>query len=733
MSQEEGKSAREKISPLLREILAKCGVGADLKSSDFLRLPASEQAAIRAKSDAEIAKFLSPNYDETCYDPFLMPDMDRAVERIKLAKKRGEKITIYGDYDIDGMTATVILWESLNRFGIETDTYTPDRFTEGYGLNKDAVAKIAENGANLIITVDNGTLSFDEVEFANSLGVDVIITDHHSPHETLPDAVAVINPKIMPARFPELYDDKFRLRREVLTDLTCENPDERDKNFKTCAKGHKWSLGKTCMVCEPWRVVRQDYSKFQVNFSRISNDEKRVFRAMFYPFCDPCGAGVAFILVRALQRESLKTEKKWLKREEELGDTKNNTARKKNIYLTPLSRGQEKWLLDLVALGTVCDVVGLVDENRSNVYWGLNVMKRTRRPGIKALLAVAGVKIADTTSETLGFVLGPRLNAAGRMDTADWALNLLKLHDVKTAAPRNIDEKTTQAKVNARALSLAQTLNELNEKRRKTQDEIFGEAVSLVEAKFSGDAVLVVDGDGWHEGVIGIVAAKLVERFEKPTFVLARGEMEESIDDKNVEKVAYAKGSGRSFGAFSMAAAIHNADDIIERGGGHLAAGGLTVRVDKIADFRESVQKMYSSLNLKNQEKLLIPVADASLDDFGKIDENLVDEFAKMEPFGQANEAPVLEFRHVKIVSRRLLGAQKNHVKYAFSDDVGRMFETIAFSAADKFTAEPFDGETSEQNFANIRVNLMKNEWNGRVRIEGRLLYLEATERAFAD
>ncbi len=722
-----GEKAGEngEISDILRKLLARRGVGVDEDSADFRAKSPAERTKISRESAREMDEFLHPNYAKTCYSPLLFPDMQSAVDRIKLAKKRAEKVTIYGDYDIDGMTATVVLWESLNRFGVKTDTYTPDRFSEGYGLNKTAVKKIADAGANLIITVDNGTLSFDEIAFAKTLGVDVIVTDHHSPHETLPDAVAVINPKIMPARFPEFYDEKFCLRRDVFREKLKTTEDiAEQKMCSTCPRGHRWTLGESCMICEPWRLIREDYNKFAVDFSRITNDEKRVLAKMFYPFCDPCGVGTAFILVRALQNESLKSAKKWAKFGEK------NAGGKSNPYLIPLARGQEKWLLDLVALGTVCDIVGLVDENRANVFWGLRVMQKTRRPGLRALLAVAKSDIHSVNSETLGFVLGPRLNAAGRIDTADWALELLKLHDVKTAA-LNSAELKSQSDVNARALFLAQKLDTLNKNRRKIQDEVFAEAKTAVEKKFVRDAVLVVDGAGWHEGIIGIVAAKLLERFSKPTFVLSRGEPETvtKIDEKTGaeidEKVAFAKGSGRSFGGFSMAAAIHNADEIIERGGGHLAAGGLTVRVDRIADFRESVQKMYSMLHLKNQEKLLIPRADVVLENFAKIDEKLLVQLELMEPFGHANEMPVFEFSRVKIVARRALGAENQHVKYLFADDDGQQFSAIAFSAAEKFTLEPIDSETGAQNFAKIRVNLTKNEWRGRVAVEGRLLFME--------
>lgn len=604
------------------------------------------------ETDEQIEDFLNPDFAKTCYDPNLFEGMHEAVSRICAAKKRSEKITIYGDYDIDGMTATVILWESLRCFGLDCDTYTPDRFTEGYGLNKDAISQIAEAGAKLIITVDNGTLSFDEIDFAKTLGVDVIITDHHTPHFAdennaklhLPNAVAVINPKLQPALNPEKYDDKFRLKKEF-------------------------------------------------------REEK------LYPFCDPCGAGTAFILVRALQKESLKTAEKF--------------AKSPGKYLIPLADGQEKWLLDLVALGTVCDIVGLVDENRNNVKWGIEVMKRTRRPGIRALLAVAGVKISEVNSETLGFVLGPRLNAAGRMETAEYALELLKLHDVSTAGfSRKIgsngleEEAKTEADVNSRALELATKLDLLNKNRRKIQDNVFVKASQKIEENFRENSVLVVDGDNWHEGIIGIVAAKILEKYSKPTIVLARGED------------GFAKGSGRSFGEFSMAAVIHASDKIIERGGGHLAAGGLTVKNEKIKEFRENVQIFYSGLNLENQEKWLVPEADLALENFSEINQNLLDQIEKMQPFGHANESPVVEFKNLKIVARRLMGQDKSHVKYTFADKKGRQFQAIAFSSADKYRLETYD-ENGEENRVNIRVNLAKNEWNGRVSVEGRLLFME--------
>ena len=548
------------------------------KSTKTASLVAKILASRGIKTTAAQRDFLNPDYDKMKHDPFRLRDMKKATTRIKKALKNGEKVTIYGDYDIDGMTATVILWESLRKFGLWVETYTPDRFTEGYGLNVDAVETIAADGTKLIITVDNGTLSFGEIKRAKELGVDVIVTDHHQPHDELPDAVAVLNPK------------------------------------------------------------------------RADNQ---------YPFNDLAGCGVAFKLVQALQTE-----------------------------LDGLPDGQEKWLLDLVAMGTVCDAVELIDENRANVKWGLEVLKKTRRPGLKALLSVAGVEPKNVDARTLGFVLGPRLNAAGRLKTAKMALELLKTDD------------------NARALELAQKLDDLNRERRKVQDEIFVAALTqIVET----DPVAIAVGDDWHEGVIGIVAAKILEKFERPAFVLSRGP-------------EFAKGSGRSFGGFSCAAAIHHTDEIIEKGGGHLAAGGLTVRSEKIDEWRTAIQKYYGSLKLKNQTEFLVPKTDVTLENFADLTPELLDEIKQLEPFGYGNRAPVFAFADVLILARRTMGTGQNHVRYTFADGEGRKFTAVAFNASDKFTLTPFDDETGVAMHANICVELLANEWNGTVSIEGKLI-----------
>ena len=521
--------------------------------------------------------FLQPDYTAVKHDPFLLPDMEKAVARLKQAREQGEKIVIYGDYDIDGLSATALLLDAFGKFGFEdVDAFIPNRFVEGYGMTMGAVDKVRDMGADLIVTVDTGSLCHAEIAYAASLGIDTVVTDHHNVAETPPPSVAVVNPKF---------------------------------------SGHT------------------------------------------YPFRDLCGAGVAFKLVQALQTE-----------------------------LDGLSDGYEKWLLDLVALGTVCDIVTLVDENRANVYWGLEVLKKQQRPGLKALMMVAGVEPEQVNARHLGFGLGPRMNAAGRLETAQRALDMLVAQDGLTA------------------LEASEKLEELNVKRRGIQNAIFEEACVQAE-KLADDRVLVVSSSGWNHGVIGIVASKLVEKYKKPVFIIG-------------ERGEEATGSARSFGDFSAADAVRAADDIIIKGGGHGAAAGVTLETEKIGDFRRRVNEFYDSLQLQNQERYLLPRADVKVDDFSEIDEELVENLAKMEPFGNGNPEPVLKITRASVLSVRRMGADGQHVKLALRDKNGKVLQVLAFNAPEEFFREP--GDEVAAWFQPII-----NEWQGARTVEGQLLHIE--------
>ena len=519
--------------------------------------------------------FLQPDYMAVKHDPFLLPDMKKAVARLKQAREQGEKIVIYGDYDIDGLSATALLLDAFGKFGFEdVDAFIPNRFVEGYGMTMGAVDKVRDMGADLIVTVDTGSLCHAEIAYATSLGIDTVVTDHHNVAETPPPSVAAVNPK-----FP----------------------------------GHT------------------------------------------YPFRDLCGAGVAFKLVQALQTE-----------------------------LDGLPDGYEKWLLDLVALGTVCDIVTLADENRANVYWGLEVLKKQQRPGLKALMAVAGIEPEQVNARHLGFGLGPRMNAAGRLEAAQHALDMLVARD------------------GLAALEASEKLEELNTKRRGIQDAIFEEACMQAE-ELADDRVLVVSG-GWNHGVIGIVASKLVEKYKKPVFIIG-------------ERGEEATGSARSFGDFSAADAVRAADDIIIKGGGHGAAAGVTLATGKIGDFRRRVNEFYDSLQLTNQERYLLPRADVEIDDFSEIDEELVENLAKMEPFGNGNPEPVVKITTASVLSARRMGADGQHVKLTLRDKNGKVLQMLAFNAPEEFFREPGD-----EVVAWLQPTI--NKWRGMRTVEGRLVHV---------
>jgi single-stranded-DNA-specific exonuclease len=343
--------------------------------------------------------------------------------------------------------------------------------------------------------------------------------------------------------------------------------------------------------------------------------------------------------------------------------------------------------LDLVALGTVCDVVTLVDENRANVYWGLKVLAQTRRPGLKALMAVAAVEPEKVNARSLGFGLGPRMNAAGRLETAQYALDMLRATD------------------SMEALEKAQQLDALNQSRRADQDKIFKAAVIQAE-QYLDDPVLVVSHADWNHGIIGIVAAKLLEKYKKPTYVLQ--EMGEE-----------SKGSARSYGDFSAADAIRASDDIITKGGGHKLAAGVTMPTKNIEAFRRRVNEFYRSKDLFNQAALLLPKEDIIVTKFSDVNELLLKELEQLEPCGNGNPEPVFKSENMLVMHLRRMGADAQHVKITLQDTDKKSMEFLAFNAPESFFAEP--GE-----YVTIWFQPGVNEWQGRRTVEGRLLHLES-------
>jgi len=519
--------------------------------------------------------FISPKYFSEPEIHKRLPDIEKALNEIENAILKNQKIMVYGDYDVDGVTATTVMVNALKLAGAKSEniiTMLPDRFIDGYGMSERCIKRAKDEKVDLIITVDCGSNNSEVISKLNEQKIKTIVTDHHEIMGELPEALAVVNPK--------------RDHLENLEDLA--------------------------------------------------------------------GVGVAFMVARGLV---------------ERGRIKD---------------GQEKWLLDLVLIGTLCDSMSLTKLNRELTFYGLKVLKKTRRPGLKELMRVS--KIKEINSEVIGFQLGPRLNAAGRLKSAEISLKLL-MTDSKTEA-----------------VKLANELNELNTNRQTEQRSALKE-IAERETEIMKNPVVVVSGD-WHEGVLGIIAGRLVEKYHKPAFVLSK------IDD-------FYKGSGRSFGEFNLANALKNCQENILGGGGHAAACGLSVSAEKLLDFTEDVNAYYKSLELKNQEEFLKIKADLNYEDLADFSVELLDSLSGLEPFGEGNKEPRFKFLGVRVLEAKKLGKDENHLKLTIVDKDNKKMNLISF-----FVPEKWLDLKIGQNL-DITVSLFKNEWNGKVSVEGRILDIE--------
>ena len=535
--------------------------------------------------------FLHPKYlsDSAIFKK--MPDISRAVSRISRAILKGEKIMVYGDYDVDGVTATTVMVDALKLSGTsDVITMLPDRFIDGYGMSRRCVERATLEGVSLVITVDCGSNNSEVIAELLEAGIETVVTDHHEIMRSIPEgAVAVVNPK----RTDISARAKLAILKAGLDDLA--------------------------------------------------------------------GVGVAFMVALGLVEAGL------------------------------IPEGQEKWLLDLVLIGTLCDSMRISGVNRELTYYGKKVLEKTRRPGLLELMKVA--KVSRISTEAVGFQIGPRLNAGGRMESAEISLKLLM----------------TDSK--AEAVRLASELNDLNTERRNEQMAAMKEIASEYAEALARE-VIVVAGE-WHEGVLGIIAGRLVEKYHKPAFVLSKVAVLDE-DGDGISDVY--KGSGRSFGEFNLAEAIKNCPESVYGGGGHAMACGIKVLPEKLDDFTSDVNKYYKSLKLKNQEKFLQVLPEFSAEDLGEFSEELLDELAELEPFGEGNEEPIFELTGVETVEVRGVGAEGKHLRMVVADNRGRRMTLIAFSAPEKWLKVPVGAKIS------VAVQLMRNEWNGKVLVEGRIL-----------
>ena len=510
------------------------------------------------KDESSLKKFLEPSLEDL-HDPYLLHDMDKAVDRIRQAIEQGELILVYGDYDADGMTSASIVKESLEQLGAECLVYLPNRFTDGYGPNASVYKYfIGQQGVSLIVTVDNGVAGHEAIDLAQSMGVDVIVTDHHSMPEVLPDAYAIVHP---------------------------EHP-EAD-----------------------------------------------------YPFKHLAGCGVAFKLACALLEE-VQVE-----------------------------------LLDLVAIGTIADMVSLTDENRIMVQYGLEVLRNTQRIGLQELFEIAGISSSDITEETVGFQLAPRLNALGRLADPNPAIDLLTGFD---------DEEVHE---------IALMIQEKNEERKEIVQSIYEEAKSLVDPNKS---VQVLAKEGWNPGVLGIVAGRLLEELGQTVIVL-------NIEDGR------AKGSARSIEAVNIFEALDPHRSIFLAFGGHAGAAGMTLEVEQLDALSEILETYVKDKGIaaKGKSRLYL---DEELD-LESLSLDTVKSFEKLAPFGMDNQKPVFYIRDFQVENARSMGAGDSHLKLKISKGTAN-FEVVAFGQGAKAT------EFAQTKQLELAVTLSVNQWNGQTTLQ---------------
>lgn len=485
------------------------------------------------------------------YDGMLMKDMDKAVEILREKLAEGRKIRIIGDYDIDGVNATYILLEGLSGLGADVDSDIPDRIRDGYGLNRDLIDRAFDSGVDTIVTCDNGIAAKEEIAYGKSMGMTIIVTDHH------------------------------------------EVP------FEEREEGRRYILPPADAVVD----IRQE--------------------DCMYPFKGLCGAAVAYKLIEALYNAVGKDPE------------------------------DMDYLMENVAVATVGDVMDLTDENRIFVRQGLEMLKRTKNPGLAALMECTGVNKEQLSSYHIGFVIGPCINAGGRLDTAKRALALLCAKNKKDAD------------------LLAGDLKALNDSRKNLTEEAVKEAVVQVETTaLKQDKVLVVYLPECHESLAGIVAGRLRERYYKPVFVLTKAE-------------DGAKGSGRSIEAYHMYEEMSRCKELLTKFGGHKLAAGLSLPEENILEFRRRLNANTTMTKEDMTEKIVIdmqlPLADIS--------EEWIGELSLLEPFGKGNQKPVFAERGLEFLRARILGKNRNVLKTEVRDAKGIYIEAMYFGDIDEFFA----------------------------------------------
>lgn len=518
------------------------------------------------EGEEAVQNFFAPDYDRDLHDPFLFASMRMVMDRVRMALDRKERVGVFGDYDADGVTSSVILRTALERIGLSVSVYIPDKLVEGHGLHTNALDAFERDGATLVFTVDCGMMNHAEIENANARGMDVIVIDHHHVPEILPKAFAIVNPKL---------------------------PD----------------IG--------------------------------------YPFSELCGAGTTFKVAQALYREFL-----------------------------PEATGELKWLLDVAAIGTVADCMPLIGENRAIVKYGLIVLSKTRREGLRQMFAVGRLSIDEDhipDARTIGFQIGPRINAASRMAHAKTAHELLM--EVKPE----------------RARDLALELEANNVARQKVSDETSSTIRKLAGTLYKEKKFIFAVGEHYPLGVAGLVAGRIANEFGKPTAIFHKGETEST-------------GSFRSIPSLNIIEAIEECSDLLEKFGGHSQAAGATIRNDRLEAFSE---KLEAVIDERLKDISTEPILDIDVEISPEyIAPALLATIKRFAPFGEGNREPVFLIRKMTVGSSKLVGNGSKHLKLSLVAG-SKTFDAIGFGLGEK------GGHLADGDMIDVVFTLEENTWNG--------------------
>lgn len=554
-----------------------------------------------------IESFLNPDYVRHIHKPSLLKNIDKASERIIAALEKGEKIVIYGDYDTDGIPASVIWHEFLTRISYKNFTnYIPHRHDEGFGLHADAIRSFANDKVDLVVTVDCGIADVEAVQLANSLEIDVIITDHHMPGEILPPAYTIVNPK----------------------QIGCEYP------------------------------------------------EKML-----------CGSAVAFKLVQNI----IVVAKKMVE-----GIAEENPLPPESIIakIANIPEGWDKWLLDMVGIATISDMVPLTGENRTLAHFGLRVLRKTRRLGLRALLTKLGIRQDSVTEDDIGFSIGPRINAASRMSTPMDAFNLLI------------------SSTEAEAINYTNHLNDINDKRKTIVAGIVKDMKSHIRERFEATEaglpkVIVIGNPSWQPGILGLVANSCADEFSRPLFVWGR-------DGDGV-----IKGSCRGAGIVNVVELMKKVPEgTFLQYGGHAASGGFAVPLDRIHALHDVLNLAAEAVPYGNLADEVVIDAELSLDD---VTNNMYSEIERFAPFGMSNPKPLFLFRLVKPREVKVFGKKRDHLELIFNNSKDRPVSAIAFFKGTESFNHPLAGDIGSIKPFDMIASLEKSTFAGRTTLRLRI------------